>query len=131
MLPLALGIAALLSWWGLHRRTPHPIAAVIPSDSGRPITVEVLNETPVDGLARDVARKLRGRGIDVVSIGTSGRRDRDSTAILLRRGDTATATAVKKALGVGRISRELDPHRLLDASVLIGRDLVPALNRHP
>ena len=126
-----LCVIAVSLWWGLPRRPPRLPTLLIPGDSGRAITVEVLNETTIDGLARDVARRLRGRGIDVVSMGTSAGRDRDSTAILVRRGDTTAAAAVKRALGAGRISRELDPHRLLDASVLIGRDLAPALNRHP
>ena len=90
----------------------------------------MLNETSVDGLARDVAGKLRKQGIDVVYFGTSGRRDRDTTVILLRRGDDATAVTVRRALGTGRIARELDPNRLIDASILIGRDLVRALERH-
>ena len=126
-----MGVIAVSLWWGFQRRPRHLPPLLIPGDSGRTFTVEVLNETAIDGLARDVARKLRGRGIDVVSLGTSPRRDRDSTAILIRRGDTTAAAAVRRALGAGRISRELDPHRLLDASVLVGRDLAPALNRHP
>jgi hypothetical protein len=88
-----------------------------------------LNETSVEGLARDVAGKLRRQGIDVVSFGTSARSDRDSTVILIRRGDGAAALSVRRALGTGQIARELDPSRLLDASVLIGRDLARRLKR--
>ncbi|MBI4501153.1 MAG: LytR C-terminal domain-containing protein [Gemmatimonadetes bacterium] len=118
-------------WWWASRRTPDQVGPIIPGDNRPAITVEVLNETAVDGLAREVARRLRGRGIDVVYFGTATRRDRDSTVILVRRGDTAAATAVRRALGSGRIAVELDPDRLLDASVLVGRDLAAPLDRYP
>lgn len=103
---------------------------MVPGDSGAGITVEVLNGTAVDGLARDVTRRLRRRGIDVVYFGSAPTR-RDSTVILVRRGDSTAAVAVRNALGMGRISVELDPQRLLDASVIVGRDVAPALDRHP
>ena len=126
---IGIGILAAWAWWA--RRPGQPVPPTIPGGSAPRITVEVLNETPLDGLARDVARRLRGRGIDVVYFGTATRHDRDSTVILVRRGDTTAAATVRRALGGGRIALELDPGRLLDASVLVGHDLAPALQRHP
>jgi hypothetical protein len=117
--------------WALVHRGPTPLpVSIVPGDSGAGITVEVLNGTAVDGLARDVARRLRKRGIDVVYFGSSATR-RDSTIILIRRGDSTSAVAVRNALGAGKIAVELDPQRLLDASVIVGRDVTPALDRHP
>ena len=128
---LAVGVIAGGAWWWLHRHSVRPRAALIPGDHTPAITVEVLNETSVDGLAREIAGRLRAQGIDVVYVGSSARRDRDSTVIVVRRGGSTGADPVRRALGTGRILRELDPKRLLDASVLVGRDLTAPLERHP
>jgi hypothetical protein len=55
----------------------------------------------------------------------------DSTVIVVRRGDQSTALPIQAALGRGRISVELDGRRLLDASVIVGRDLAPLQYRSP
>lgn len=98
---------------------------MIPGEGADTLRVEVLNATDVDGLAREVARRLRRRGIDVVYFGSGTQRDLDSTRIVVRRGDSTLARPIRRALGTGRVSLELDPRLLLDASVIIGRDLVP------
>ena len=127
----AAAVLLVVGTWALFHRGPAQVpVSIVPGDSGKGITVEVLNGTAVDGLARDVARRLRRRGIDVVYFGSSAVR-RDSTVILIRRGDSSAAVAVRNALGAGKISLELDPQRLLDASVIVGRDVAPALDRHP
>lgn len=100
-------------------------AAVIPGEGENTLTVEVLNATDVDGLGREVARRLRRQGIDVVYFGSSSRKDLDSTRIIVRRGDTSAARPIRRALGTGRVGIELDSRLLLDASVLVGRDLAP------
>jgi hypothetical protein len=120
---------AFLAWY-LNRGRGPAAAAVIPGDQGPAVTVEVLNGTEIGGLARDVTKRLRSRGIDVVYFGSSGER-RDSTVILIRRGDSTAAVAVRKALGTGRIAVALDPNRLLDASVVVGRDVAASLDSHP
>jgi hypothetical protein len=117
--------------FGFLQRHPTPLpVSIVPGDSGIKVKVEVVNGTAVDGLARDIARRLRKKGIDVVYFGSSPTR-RDSTVILIRRGDSTTAVAVRNALGRGKIAVELDPQRLLDASVILGKDIAPALDRHP
>lgn len=124
-------LAAFAVRWSFSGGRSVSAAHVIPGDAAPAVTVEVLNATSVDGLARDVARRLRRRGIDVVYFGSSpDRRDLDSTLILVRRGDSAAAVAVRNALGSGRITVELDPKRLLDVSVVVGRD-ASLLHRDP
>jgi hypothetical protein len=128
----AVILLALLTWGLLSRRADEAGEPVIPGDIAPAITVEVLNATDTDGLARAAARRLRRRGIDVIYLGSAGeRRNLDSTLILVRRGDSAAALAVRKALGLGRIAVESDPQRLLDASVLLGRDAARTLDRYP
>lgn len=132
---MAGGVLVLLgaaAWWAA--RGPSPDRPwPIPGDAPGTPVVEVLNATEVDGLAREITRRLRRRGIDVVSFGSATRRDLDSTVILVRRGDSTAATAVRDALGIGRIAVELDSRLLLDATILVGRDLAPAAggNRDP
>jgi hypothetical protein len=87
------------------------------------IRVEVLNGAGVPGLAREVTRKLRVEGFDVVFYGNAARADRDSTIVVDRIGNPQAAEAVAQALGVSRIETVLDTTLYLEATVLLGRDL--------
>jgi hypothetical protein len=102
-----------------------------PLPGGRvPYTVEVLNGTTVDGLARTMTFRLRRAGLDVVSFGTSPT-PADSTLIVVRSGDAEAGSVVRDALGVGRVVAEPDPDLLLDVTVVLGRDTARALDRGP
>ncbi len=135
-LGLIAGLAAVLlgsgfAAWRLWRQgVDAERALVIPGDGER-ITVEVVNQTGLDGLAREVTRRLRRAGIDVVRYGSARDSSLDSTTIVVRRGDSTAAARVRKALGLGRITVERDPRLLLDASVLVGPDLARSLGFHP
>lgn len=95
------------------------------------VKIEVLNGTEVNGLARAVTRQLRRHGVDVVNFGTAAEQNHDSTLIVVRRGDSAAVFPVREILGKGRIVFEADPRLLLDASVILGRDLATALDFNP
>jgi hypothetical protein len=84
--------------------------------------VEVFNATEVDGLAREMTRRLRARGIDVVFFGTAEQTGQDSTDIIVRGEDATTADVVRRGLGIGRITIDRDPGLLLDVTVVLGRD---------
>ena len=103
---------------------------MIPGEGASPV-VEVLNATTADGLAREVTRRLRSAGIDVVGYGSARDSSLEATTIVVRRPDFSAARRVQAALGLGRIVVDLDPRLLLDASVLIGPDLARALGFHP
>ena len=113
-----------------------PQAHAIPGDRAPAVTVEILNASGRAGTARVGARLLRDAGIDVVYFGNADAAESglDSTRVILRRGDRRAAEQVRAALGVGRISVELDDTKLLDVSVLLGGDFPPrtrALDFHP
>ncbi len=91
---------------------------------GEEIEVEVLNATRVDGLARATTLQLRRAGIDVVFFGTAREAPLDSTLILMRRGDMTFGARIREVLGTGKIVLQPDTTLLLDASVLLGLDLV-------
>ncbi len=111
------------TWWSTHRAPAQLRGPLIPGDDvGHHVTVEVLNGTTIDGLARRVTRRLRQQGIDVVSYGSAGTTDAGSTLVVARRGDTAVAREVRDALGVGTVSSDPQAQLLLDVTVILGRD---------
>ena len=86
------------------------------------ITVEVLNGTTIDGLARRLTWHLRRQGIDVVFYGSAETTEAESTLVIARRGDTAAARDVRDAIAVGVVVDEPMAQLLLDVTVVLGRD---------
>jgi len=125
---LIVGAAAL---WAAVRRQPSVVPqSRIPGGEDR-ITVEVLNASALNGLARDVTRRLRRAGIDVVFVGDAPGPPIDSTRILVRRGDSLNARPIQNVLRLGRIVLQPDAQRLLDVTLLLGADAAAPLNRRP
>jgi hypothetical protein len=93
--------------------------------------IEVWNATGTDGLAREVARRLRRAGLDVVNYGSQRDSTLDSTTIVVRRGDSSVALQVRRVLGLGRIRVQPDARLLVDATVLVGPDLARLLRLQP
>lgn len=88
--------------------------------TGRTIVAEVRNGTGRPGLARQVTKLLRERGVDVIFFGTGPAAD--STAIFVRRGDPATGREVARLLGAGRVKVAPDSSLRVDLTVLLGAD---------
>lgn len=97
----------------------------VPGDRAPATTVEVLNASGRSGDARTGTRLLRHAGIDVVYFGNAAESGLDTTRIIVRRGSALVGEQIRAALGTGRIEIQLDSGRLLDASVLLGRDFSP------
>jgi hypothetical protein len=55
----------------------------------------------------------------------------DSTRIIVRRGSGDAGERVRAVLQLGQVAVERDSARLLDVSVLLGRDFAPRLSFHP
>jgi hypothetical protein len=127
---VALAVVVVAVAWLVraHRadRPPFPIPG-----ERVPAKVEVLNAVGIDGLARDATLRLRARGFDVVFFGNAGIDTLTETRVVARRGNTALAREVQEALGVGVVADAEDPRLLLDVTVLLGRDALPALSRGP
>jgi hypothetical protein len=122
-------VAIVIYWWSRPNEAPASVLPVPGENLG--ITVEVLNGTLVNGLARTVTGQLRRAGVDVVYFGSASVNDLDSTLILVRRGDSTVAIPIHRALAAGRIIVELDSLLLLDVTVLLGRDLASARGISP
>ena len=126
---VAVGLAgAIFAAWF---RVAHAPAAgggrAIPGETDR-IQVEVLTTTAAVGEARAATRRLRDAGLDVVYFGGDAGPALDSTQILVRRGNAAAGTRVRRALGVGGVRAAPDSTRLVDVTVRLGRDLVAGGN---
>ena len=122
-----LGLA-LLTWALLHREADAPPHAALLD--GNRVVVEVLNGSGRRGLARTATRELRKAGFDVIAFGTGG----DSlavTQVLARRGDSAAAVQVARALGVGQAMVRPDPLLRVDVTVLLGADYHPPPELRP
>lgn len=105
------------------RRAPEAPKVVQIPDSVR-IRVEVINTTTQRGLGRRAMFFLRDQGFDVVRY-ASGSAPRDSSQVIDRSGHREWADLVAKALGVSRVTVDVDSARYLDVSVLLGRDWRP------
>jgi LytR cell envelope-related transcriptional attenuator len=112
-----------LAAWACRHDGPRR-AYDVPGETGAHLEVEVLNASGVDGLARTGTRVLRQEGLDVVDYGNApgDLGQLDSTRILVRRGTRAAGERVRRALDVGRVTVQADSTRLVDVSVLLGRD---------
>ncbi|MBI5246974.1 MAG: LytR C-terminal domain-containing protein [Elusimicrobia bacterium] len=100
--------------------SPRP-AALIADE--RPVVVEVLNGTDMQGLAAQASKVLVSRGVDVISKGPSPR-SRLRTVVYDRIGDFERAARVRAALGcpTAIATTRIDPLRGVDASVELGDD---------
>lgn len=121
-------VAGIASYLRIHRDRVGRLP--IPGERDR-ITVEVLNGTGIDGLARETTRRLRREGIDVVYFGDASEDPVESTRVLVRRGDSTAALRVRAALGRGSIVMERNAGLLLDVTVLLGTDLAPPVRLDP
>ncbi|MFQ5601513.1 MAG: LytR C-terminal domain-containing protein [Candidatus Krumholzibacteriia bacterium] len=90
---------------------------------GRALQVQVLNGSGKPDLARAVSDMLRDRGLDVVSVGNADASDYPETLVLLRRGPMPAAQRVAAELGMGVPLEQRDRTRLVDVTVILGRDL--------
>ncbi len=85
------------------------------------MVVEVLNASGQSGLARQVTRLLRERGLDVIYFGNASVKE-DSTLVLVRRGDASQGSQVARALGSGLVRARPDTVPRVDVTVLLGLD---------
>ncbi|MCY3555405.1 MAG: LytR C-terminal domain-containing protein [Gemmatimonadetes bacterium] len=89
------------------------------------IQVEVLNGCGERGIGQQAMRFLRERGFDVVNIDNADHFEYRETVVLDRRGTdgpSEAARAVGNALGTQYVLLQRNDDRLVDVSVVIGKD---------
>jgi hypothetical protein len=87
--------------------------------------VEVLNASGRSGLARQATDRLRDAGFDVVYLGNAPKPESLSVA-LDRVGKLELAQAAANTLGISRSETRRDTTRLVEVSVILGKDWQPA-----
>lgn len=124
----------LLALAACHRRGGRTEGA----DPGQPdlprkVTVEVLNSGGNIGAARVGMLLLRRARLDVVYFGNadSAQSGRVRNQVLVRRGDTTGVGRVIEALGTAEIIEAPDLARLVDLTVLLGKEFVTAASARP
>ena len=92
----------------------------------RRVTVEVLNASGVDGLARVGMARLRRVGLDVVGTGnaTAAQREAGVTMVLIRRGDSTGGGRVLAAYPKAMVRDEPSSTPLVDLTMVLGSDVV-------
>ena len=127
--PFSLALALLAgSSPGCGEDAPPQGAAAVPE--GKRVLVEVLNGSGRRGLARAATRVLRQAGFDVVYFGTVGETGAPTVA-LARRGDSAAAVRVARALGASAVRVATDTLLRLDVTVIMGDDYRPPPGLRP
>lgn len=119
-----------------HRRGGKGVAngnLSVPADLPRKVTVEVLNSGGNIGAARAGTLLLRRARLDVVYFGNadSARSGRLRNQVLVRRGDTTGVGRVIEALGSAEVIEAPDPARLVDLTVLLGKEFATASSIRP
>ena len=102
-----------------------PSAEEIVDPSVFQIQVEVLNGCGERGIGQLVMRYLRDKGFDVVNIDNADHFEYRETIVLDRRGTdgpTEAARAVGGALGTHNVLLQQNEDRMVDVSVVIGKD---------
>jgi LytR cell envelope-related transcriptional attenuator len=126
---ILLATASALHQRALSRRAAPPTPDATPSPEPNTgtaprIRVEVLNATPIRGLARRATRVLRDQGFDVVDMATANEQ-LDTTVVVDRSGHPEWANKVAAALGGARMMMRPDTSHYLDVTVLLGRSWRP------
>ena len=117
---VAVGVISLVAGLG-GRGTP--AARAVQLDERVPqVRVEVLNGAGIPGLAREVTRRLRDAGFDVVYFGNAGGSPREVSEVLDRSGQLKAARAVAGNLDIERVRAAPDTGLYVDVSVVLGKD---------
>ncbi len=129
-------LGAVLYFGVFHSPLQNPQPAenpwrIQPDSSYRQIRVEVLNASGVRDLARKTTMFLRDLGFDVVYYGNYPKGTVEHTVIVDRVSpDYANARVLQKILGVPILDYERDPDKLLEVSLVLGKDYEQYLGRY-
>lgn len=99
-------------------------AEKVPHNKGDVITVEVLNGSGIPNASAMIADYLRGPGIDILQTGNYETFDIDETLVVDLTGNYQKAKIISAKLGLDslRIVTITNPSRLLDISIIAGKD---------
>jgi len=126
---VAIGAAAIvvLSLLGslIWRLLNPPVVPYVETNgSTEVIQINVVNAANMDGAGRRTLEYLRERGFDVVELSTAPN-DADTSIVIDRMGDRASALKVARVLGIADslVVTDIDSMLFVRASVVLGKDL--------
>jgi hypothetical protein len=111
-----IGFSLAVRWLGLGARFARGAEPAF--------QIEVLNGTKETGIAMDVTKELRRRGIDVLIVDNAERLDFRESILVDRKGNPRLMRRLAKALGCRMILEQLHPAPLVDATYIVGYDRV-------
>ena len=111
---LAVALSVGVRWSGLRNRFESE-----PSE----IQIEVLNGNGVSGVAMKVAVELRKEGIDVLIVDDAEHFHFERSIIVDRKGDREILSRLSRLTGCRRIVEQKQIRPLVDATLIIGRDM--------
>jgi len=111
-----IGFSLVVRWFGLGAR--------LARDEEPAFQIEVLNGTREAGIAMEVAKELRGRGIDVLIVDNAERLDFRESVLVDRRGNPRLMRRLAKTLQCRTILEQVQPSPLVDATYIIGSDRI-------
>ncbi len=86
--------------------------------------IEVLNGTRETGIAMEVTKDLRLRGIDVLIVDNAERLDFRESVLVDRRGNPRLMRRLSKTLGCRTVLEQIRPAPLVDATYIVGSDRI-------
>ncbi|MBI5883289.1 MAG: LytR C-terminal domain-containing protein [Elusimicrobia bacterium] len=103
-----------------------------PRPKDRPVTAEVLNATPLKGIATDATKVIRLRGADVLQYGNT-EREHPGTLVYDRTGRFENAMLVLGMMGCpsAEAVTRIRERTLVEVSVIVGEDCAGAGIRQP
>lgn len=102
------------SWWGVKL-----------SDAESATRVIVYNGSGVPGIAGEAAQQLIRGGMRVVDTKNADRFDYAQTQIVVQNKNVTAGEAIRKVLGVGKVSNVPAEQDVADVIVIIGKDYKP------
>lgn len=116
LLATLIGFSLAVRWLGLgarFARGPEPA-----------FQIEVLNGTRKTGIAMDVAKELRLRGIDVLIVDNAERLDFRESVLVDRKGNPRLMRRLSKTLECRTVLEQIGPAPLVDATFVVGYDRI-------
>ena len=111
---LLVAFSIVVRWSGLRERfVNEPLE----------IQLEVLNGTGEQGVAMRMAMELRKAGIDVLIVGDAEHFRFERSIIVDRRGDEEIVSRLSRLTGCGRVVEQRQERPLVDATLIVGRDM--------
>lgn len=113
LVAVAAALSLAVRWFGMRPRG----GGEEPS-----FQIEVLNGTHASGIAMEVAKDLRRRGVDVLVVDNAERLDFRESILVDRTGDERLARRIARIVGCREIVTQVRERPLVEATYIVGAD---------